>query len=72
MKLVMTTNLGLADAKRLDIEAGREGETVDVDGAAAEELVKRGWAVAAVGKPAPAPKPDPIKPSDTKGTAGNA
>lgn len=47
MQLRLTTSIGINDAKRfgLDYEYATEGETIDVEPAAAEELVKRGWAV---------------------------
>lgn len=52
MKLQMTTNLGLIDAKRLGIGAAKEAEIIDVEESVASDLLKRGWAVSA---PAAAP-----------------
>ena len=44
MTLRLTLNIGTEDARRLGLKATHEGETVDVSGEVAEELLKRGWA----------------------------
>jgi hypothetical protein len=53
VKLVMQTNLGTTDAKRMGIAPAKDGQTIEVEGAAAEELLKRGWAVAPKAQAAP-------------------
>lgn len=47
MKLKLTTNLGLHDAGRfgLDHDKATEGAAVDVKQDAADELLRRGWAL---------------------------
>lgn len=72
---MMTTTLGAIDAKRLSIDVASEGDTVDVDGEAAGELIKRGWAVQASngGKaPAPAPPASLTQPPKTGGAKADA
>lgn len=54
MKVTLTTNLGLIDAKRLGIGAAMEGDTIDADDPSAGELIKRGWAIPATAKTTPA------------------
>ena len=44
MKLKLILNIGTDDAKRLGLEATHEGDTVEVSGPVAEELLKRSWA----------------------------
>jgi hypothetical protein len=42
--LKLALNIGVPDAKRLGLKKIMAGETVDVSGEAADELLKRGWA----------------------------
>ncbi len=65
MKLRLLTSLGMTDAKRfgLDLDSAHEGDDVDVDAKAGEELLKRGWATDA---PAPKVKAEPTKPEPVK------
>lgn len=60
----MVTNLGLTDARALEIQAdnAREGNTLEIAEAVAEKLIKRGWAVATKDMPKHTDFSSPPKP----------
>lgn len=71
MKLTLTLNIGKLDANRLGLEKTLEGETVDVPQKAADELIRRGWAVPEGGKVDPS-KAAPIRSSAQLPSEGGA
>lgn len=52
MRVTLAANIGTIDNERFGLTETLEGKTVDASAEAADELIKRGWAV-----PAENPKP---------------
>lgn len=73
MRLKLTLNIGKADATRLGLKATTAGDVVDVGAEATDELLKRGWGVAAADEPARTqPAPSPANTAGNKPTGGMA